>query len=365
MGELSVVPKNQAGGMTGVAESRQAQEVQSAMVIAQRFPRDTTRSLTRVLEDCKRRGLAEKAVYRYVRGGSEVTGASIRLAEAIARSWGNIDFGVIELERKPSVGNIVGESVIQAYSWDLETNTRTTKIFTVKHWRDTKKGGYALTDERDIYELTANQGARRLRACILQTIPADIIEEAMEQCQKTMQGGQTPLIDRIRSMVAYFKDTFQVSQDMIEKRLGHKVDAITESQLVQLKQIANSLKDGMADREDFFEVSEKQESAQQDQVVEAQKPKTIKNFAPQTTEEAKKVNAEIAAKKEAEQKAEQVDEKRQDLLKAITEERKRVKWTPDQLAKSIESEFNKAPATLSNEELEVVIQGLKGIKTPE
>ena len=59
---------------------------------------------------------------------------------------GNIDYGIIELEQKD------GKSEMMAYAWDLETNTRVTKIFGVEHKRDTRNGSYALTDSRDIYE---------------------------------------------------------------------------------------------------------------------------------------------------------------------------------------------------------------------
>ncbi|BBP90994.1 hypothetical protein BsIDN1_46120 [Bacillus safensis] len=42
-----------------------------------------------------------------------------------------------------------------AYAWDLETNTRQTKIFTVKHERKAKGAITKLNDPRDIYELVA------------------------------------------------------------------------------------------------------------------------------------------------------------------------------------------------------------------
>lgn len=153
---------------TEMMVNRQAQEVQAAMVIAKRFPRNEVDSFNRILRSCQRKSLAETATYEYPRGGAKVTGPSIRLAEAMAQNWGNIDFGITELEQSN------GESQVMAYAWDLETNTRQTKIFTVPHIRGTKKGNIPLTDPRDIYEMVANQGARRLRACILGIIPGDL-----------------------------------------------------------------------------------------------------------------------------------------------------------------------------------------------
>lgn len=163
--------------------SREVQEVQVAMVAAKRFPRDVYGAYNRIMQDCKRRTLAEKAMYEYPRGGQTVTGPSIHLARSIARSWGNLDSGFKVLDQTAT------ESTVMAYCWDLETNYRETKVFTVKHVRETKKGAYPLTDSRDIYELIANQSARRERSCILSVIPQDIVDAAVGECSATLQGG--------------------------------------------------------------------------------------------------------------------------------------------------------------------------------
>lgn len=242
-----------AAGRSVTAEmvtSRQAQEVQAAMVIAKKFPRDEVDSYNRIMRSCQRKSLAEQSMYEYPRGGTKVTGPSIRLAEAMAQNWGNIDFGIIELEQKS------GESQVMAYAWDLETNTRQTKIFSVPHVRSTKKGNVALTDPRDIYEMVANQGARRLRACILGIIPGDVQEAAIEKCMETLTKGETePLIDRVRKMAKAFEDAYSVTLPMIEKYLGCKSDAFSENDFIRLKNVYKSLRDGMAKREDYFEIA--------------------------------------------------------------------------------------------------------------
>lgn len=229
--------------------SRQAQEVQAAMVIAKRFPRDEVEAFNRILLSCKRKSLAESAMYEYPRGGSKVTGPSIRLAEAIAQNWGNIDFGITELEQKS------GESQVMAYAWDLETNSRQTKIFSVPHVRSTKKGNAPLTDPRDIYEMVANQGARRLRSCILGIIPGDVVEAAVKECQKTLVlGSDKPLIDRVRDGIRLFEEKFSVTQEMIEKYIGCKCEAFSENDMIRLNNVYRSLRDGMASREQYFDL---------------------------------------------------------------------------------------------------------------
>ncbi len=229
--------------------TRQAQEVQAAMVIAKRFPRDEVEAFNRILKSCQRKTLAEQSMYEYPRGGQKVTGPSIRLAEALAQNWGNLDYGIVELEQNN------GESQVMAYAWDLETNTRQSKIFSVPHIRATKHGNKTLTDPRDIYEMVANQGARRLRACILGVIPGDVIDSAVDQCQLTLKGANPePLIDRVRKMVKTFEDKFSVTKEMLEEYIGCNSDAFSENDFMRLRNIYGSLKDGMSKRDDYFKI---------------------------------------------------------------------------------------------------------------
>jgi hypothetical protein len=220
------------------------------MLAAKKFPRDVNAAYSRILQGCKRKALAEQSAYAFPRGGSKVSGPSIRLAEHLAQNWGNFESGVIELERRED------ESSAMAYAWDLETNSRDVKVFTVKHIRDrgeSKGGSQQLTEQRDIYELVANQGARRKRACILSLIPGDIVDAAEAECDKTLKGDNSePLIDRVRKMASAFLE-IGVTTDMLEKkRLGHVLDATDENELVALRKIYVSLRDGMSKREDWF-----------------------------------------------------------------------------------------------------------------
>jgi hypothetical protein len=254
----------ESGGMIAVAASRQAQEVQAAMVIAKKFPRNQEQAYSKIMEACKRKGLAESALYSYPRGGQQITGPSIRLAESLAQNWGNLDFGIIELDQRD------GESTVMSYCIDLETNTRQCKIFQIAHERKANGTIKRLDDPRDIYELTANQGARRLRACILGVIPGDIIDAAVEQVEKTLKGGKEPLIDRIRVMATRFTD-FGVTVDMLEARLQHKLDATNEQEIIALGKIFNSLRDGASKREQWFDFNPAQKPEFSESKEEPQK----------------------------------------------------------------------------------------------
>ncbi|WP_342537306.1 hypothetical protein [Sporosarcina sp. FSL K6-3508] len=251
MSELSMQyqQQGQQGNVLGQATaSREMEEVKGAIFLAKQFPRNIFQAEQRILDSCKRTSLAEVAMYQYPRGGTKVMGPSIRLAEVLAQNWGNISFGVKELEQRE------GESIAMAYAWDLETNVRQEKVFTVKHSRQARGQLQKLTDPRDIYELVASSGARRVRACILGIVPGDIVDNAVNQCEKTLQGtSEKPLKDRVTSMLSFFKETYNVTQEMIEERFGYNADSFTEIDLVNVKTIINSLKDGMSKVDDWFD----------------------------------------------------------------------------------------------------------------
>lgn len=233
---------------TEIAISREVQAVQAQVLMAKKFPRDEYMATERIKRACQRKALAESAIYAYPRGGKNVEGPSIRLAEAIAKNWGNLECGVTELEKTE------GQSTMMAFAWDLETNTRISKTFTVEHTRDTKaKGKVKLTDDRDIYELTANFGARRLRACILGLIPGDVVEEAVNECKNTLVNDKgESMQSRLEKMLDAFKKEFKVTKDQIEKYVGMQVGAFGNSEIFELIGVYKAIKDGNATIETYF-----------------------------------------------------------------------------------------------------------------
>lgn len=264
MKELVQDTKQLPTNTTQVEISRAVQEVQAAVLVAQKMPRDEIRARKRILDAAKRQTLAENASYCYPRGGQTVTGPSIRAAETLAKYWGNISYGTKELNQ--DLANHTSEML--AYAWDLETNTRVEKVFQVQHKRDKRSGSVMLSDSRDIYELTANQGARRVRACILGVLPSDIVEDFIKECDKTLEGSNdVPLKDRVRAMIESF-EKLGVTQDMIEQRLGCKADVIIPKQLADLRKVYTSIKDNFGKIGDYFKTNDVKEPEAAENVLE-------------------------------------------------------------------------------------------------
>ncbi len=136
----------------------------------------------------------------------------------------------------------------------METNVRVEKVFQVGHIRYSReKGNTKLTDPRDIYEAVASQAARRLRTCILNIIPIDVIEDAMTQVDTTLRVTEKITEESTKKMLEVYFEDFGVTQGQIETKIQRKMDAIVPAQMVELRKIHNSLTNGMSKPGDWFD----------------------------------------------------------------------------------------------------------------
>ena len=226
-----VAVPGRVGQATAVEQSRAVAEVQAAVIVAQQCPRNVGAARTEMRESCAQIGLAERAFYKYNRGGGTVSGPSVHLARELARCWGNVQYGIAELRRDDAHG----ESEMQAWAWDVQTNSRSSQTFIVPHMRDKKGGPERLTDLRDIYENNANMGARRLREAIFSILPPWFTEEAKELCTQTLQpkDGKS-LEESIEAAVAAFV-AIDVTKEQLERKLGRKSERWTPFDIAQLR----------------------------------------------------------------------------------------------------------------------------------
>ncbi len=238
-----------ASEATKIETSRAIAEVQAAVVVAQQRPRNMDDAVAEMRMSCNSMALAEHAFYRFNRGDGVVADASISLARELARCFGNIDYGLKELSRD----DVRGMSEMQAYAWDLQKNSRASTIFLVPHLRDKTGGTKKLMSMRDIYENNANNGARRLREMIWQVLPIYFIEEAKDLCRATVkrENSKTPIDKQVAECVAAFA-TIKVSAPMIEAKMGVKIDKLTGDDIVVLRAVYKSLKNGETTQAEEF-----------------------------------------------------------------------------------------------------------------
>ena len=245
-GALALAAGANAGAIA-IESDRAVAEAQGQLILAKKFPRDTHAAYAELMEACKIPALAGVAFYNVPRAGGSVSGPSIRLAEEIARCYGNFEYGHRELSRTAT------KSEVEVYAWDKEKNNRSIRQITVEHVRDTKDGPKKLRDQKDIDDKIANVASKQVRGRILALVPKWMVQSAIEECQKTLAGtNDLPVSQRVRNMTGAFAK-FGVTVEHLEKYLGHALDKTTVEELVELTGVHNSLREGMSPSE-FFKV---------------------------------------------------------------------------------------------------------------
>ncbi|MFH1572430.1 MAG: hypothetical protein ABIG68_00510, partial [Acidobacteriota bacterium] len=214
------------------------QEIKAAITVALRFPRNEDRAFEKLMRSCRRPAFAEDASYSFPRAGVKITGPSIYLAREAARVWGNIRHGL----------NIVADDeetrTIEAWAWDLETNTKVYAQDTFKKLIYRKQGGWIIPDERDLRELTNRRGAILKRNCILEIVPTDLIDDAQNMAVQTSQKGAEADPEEARKKVIMGFSSLNVTPEMLEQKLGHPLAQCSPSEIAELRQIYKSIADG-------------------------------------------------------------------------------------------------------------------------
>jgi len=223
-------------GSVSIEQERAIAEVQGQIIVAQRCPRDLNKVHAEVMAACKSKSFAAAAFYSVPNRGS---GPSIRFAEQIAASVGNFQFGHRE------IGRTEGKSEIEVFAWDVEKNNRSIRQITVMHVTDTKNGPKVLRDQADIDNRIANVASKQMRGRILAILPKWLVEDAIQECRKTLAGNTTePIEVRVRRMAEVFKTKFGVSLEMLETYSKKKSAQFVTDDLVELQGVFNALKDG-------------------------------------------------------------------------------------------------------------------------
>ena len=242
---------------TAAAMTRAQAEVQAEYLMAMRMPRDEAQAASLIVSACKREGFAAAAQYKFPRGGSEVKGPSIKFAREAARIWGRIRTGYRVLERTEE------EVLVEGFAVDAQTISIVTAQSRIKNKIQRKQRGgkteWVEPDERDYNEMVGRAASKLIRNCILALLPADVVEDAMEQADKTniaVASGQLGK-DRhstIRGILAAFAD-YGVMRPQIEAKIGNPLDAATPEQIASLRGFFRAISAGEIGAAEVFDLA--------------------------------------------------------------------------------------------------------------
>lgn len=266
----------------------------------------TARAYPRNVSECLKEAIftatmdyetADSCTFALPRAGKIISGPSVRLAEIILQSWGNMrsETKVVEETDK----HVVSES----FSWDLQKNNAvkvTVKKSILQNvYENGRKTGKMTRMNEDMVTLYGNvANSIALRNSIFKVIPRAITDKVYQAVQVKIIGGEGEFENRLSAtfkgfLIKYGKNESEVL-GLISKS---KLEDVTPGDLAVLIGIGTSLKNGDLTIESLFKQApktpeQKKSDLKQKQELDHEKLKEDISYQ----EESKKIDSELAAK---------------------------------------------------------------------
>lgn len=276
-------------------------EVDIQISTAKQYPRDLQQVLNRIgtyatmdketAEDCF-------YVLRRQNANGESTvieGLSVRMAEIIASSWGNLRV------QTRIIGNDGRMITAQAVCHDLETNLAVSKE--VKR-RITNK--YGRTFSEDMQVVTGNAAASiAFRNAVLAVIPKAVTKRIINEVKKVALGQSIDLEQSRQNVLAYF-GKLGVSHEQVFRYLGIKtIEQMDKQMIFELRATRNAIEEGTTTVKETFIQPALEAKAQEeaDKKTDTAKDKAAAAIARATGAVPPNVDPETGEVKETETKA--------------------------------------------------------------
>jgi hypothetical protein len=221
-------------------------EIDQQISTAHAFPRSPSSARDRMislatLDD----QMAEECIYSVPRGGKQIRGPSIRFAEIVLNSWGNVRCAARVTHEDIIARYVEAEALVH----DLESNVG----YVARARRRIEYKKNRTTVDADMVQLA---GAAAIsvarRNAILGAVPKPVWRRAQEAVESVIKGSTKTLVERRDAAVGYFNKA-GVQTERILKALEIKhIDDITLDHLVDLQGMRSALKTGEASLDQLF-----------------------------------------------------------------------------------------------------------------
>lgn len=322
--ELAAATKNETA--VASASAMAIAEIRSCLQLAKMYPRDIDDARINILNTCKRPGFAPHVCYSKPIGKKKIKGISIRGAEVAANNWSNIKSmsGIVYDDDEKRIINVV--------SMDLQTNTSYSSqviVDKIVERKSPKQGQiivyerlnsygekvYGVEPTKDEFEVkVAAQVSKQIRNNILRLIPEDIKEEMINTANKTMQNQAAEDPKGEAKKIADAFAELSVTPSDLKNYLGHPLSKASPAQIVELRVIFKTIKDGQSTWNDYLSTEEsedkepefKPESWENDETPEPEEKKKDTAAPPK-----EKVKEETKTTSEPDQKEDEKEKKQE------------------------------------------------------
>ena len=221
---------------------------------AKAYPRNAQESMRYALELATMdEATAQSCFYclpRKEKDGSkkEIRGPSIRLAEIIATSWGNLHAATRIVENDGR--HITAEGV----AWDLEKNVKMAmqNKVSIRFGEKDGKGGY--TANNDMQTVLSNAAsAKALRNAIFKVVPKALIDRVLEKAMQYAVGDQKTLASKVAEVIDKLVK-MGIDREKMLTYYGHtSVANFTPEDFRSLIGVGTAIKEGHIKIEDVFD----------------------------------------------------------------------------------------------------------------
>lgn len=219
-------------------------EIDIQISTAKAFPRSNKMFLDKALSMATlNEDIAASCAYALPRGGKSLEGPSVRLAEIVCASYGNIRAGA------RVIANDGKTITAQGICHDLESNYCVT--VEVKR-KITDK--YGKTYNEDMQVVTGNAAcAIAYRNAVFKVVPSALVNDVYEKAKDVAKGTAETLVKRREKAAKYFRDLGVTEKQICDVLEVKKIDDIDLDKLATLSGMRTLIKNGESTIKDLFE----------------------------------------------------------------------------------------------------------------
>lgn len=238
------------------AAEREKARLQMAFFIAATRPRNELQARATILENCRRREFAVRAMYAKPVGAQKIEDLNIRFVEMALKEWRNV------LTEASTVYEDERGRRVRVSAMDLQTNTSFTReVFiprtverarvdegrTVLGQRKNTRGQvtYKLLATDDEMELATNSAiSKALRNEGGRLLPEDLKDEARGTIRWAKENSDVKDVQTYRRSIVDAFTRLGIKPEDLERLLGHSIATTTVPELTNLETIYHSLQSG-------------------------------------------------------------------------------------------------------------------------
>lgn len=218
-------------------------EIDAQIATAKAYPRN----LSQVLNNIETLATMDEETagacfYILRRQGKAIEGPSVRMAEIIASSWGNIR---VQARIIANDGKMI---TAQGVCHDLESNYAVSAE--VKR-RITDK--YGKTYSEDMQVVTGNAACSiAMRNALFKVVPQALVKKVILKAKQVSLGNATSLEESRTKMLDYFQKIGVDQQHIFDYLSVSKIDEIDVDMVVELRGLATAIKEGTTTVQETF-----------------------------------------------------------------------------------------------------------------